>query len=389
MNFKNLNSYYPEDPNATSHAAAPVSVSGIEMVNTRSPHSPMRFSFGRSSASSPDLNAIRLPSRAHRLSFDETQFRIDYPIRGRLVTYLTQTLDRIVNEPFAYFAKRPDPISLHLAIEYITQNELSDSIYIIHFADDRKLYKDLYREKPALEGNTAAMAEEIKPDDNDVMKPVYATNEREQIESSADEPLKIDTTESAKGEDASDGMFSRAERRIANYENYQKVEMEYDYSVMQGSSQENYEEILLQRITNGQGVNDPRMGSIDGFSGSLPLESKQLVDYVAILDTFYTYVSSFYCSFSLQFQMYFRVFCRFKKIHSVIVRGAYYCPSAVRAITEHLKISLNSTIMGVPDTVFKFPFAKISGCRLVVQDASPAVRRKVIARLSEVVKNMS
>jgi hypothetical protein len=79
---------------------------------------------------------------------------------------------------------------------------------------------------------------------------------------------------------------------------------------------------------------------------------------------------------------------RFKKIHSVIVRGAYYCPSAIHSITDYLNISLNSTIMGVPDAFFQFPFAKISGCRLVVQEASPVVRRNAIYHFAEVVEEM-
>ncbi len=70
------------------------------------------------------------------------------------------------------------------------------------------------------------------------------------------------------------------------------------------------------------------------------------------------------------------------------MRGAYFCPSAVRAIVTHLKIRMNDAIMGVPDTMFRFPFSEIGGCRLVVQDTSPAVRNKVIHHLDEVLKKM-
>ncbi len=43
-----------------------------------------------------------------------------------------------MNQPFVYFAKRPDPISLHSAMEYVAANEQSDTIYVIHFVDDRE-----------------------------------------------------------------------------------------------------------------------------------------------------------------------------------------------------------------------------------------------------------
>lgn len=75
-------------------------------------------------------------------------------------------------------------------------------------------------------------------------------------------------------------------------------------------------------------------------------------------------------------------------MNSIIVRGAYYCPSAVKAICNHLHIRTNSSIMGVPDTCFKFPFSMISGCRLVVQDPSDELRNRFTQRLSKVIKKL-
>lgn len=87
--------------------------------------------------------------------------------------------------------------------------------------------------------------------------------------------------------------------------------------------------------------------------------------------------------------VYLLFFYRYKKIHTIIIRGAYYCPSAVNAVSEHLKLPINNTIMGVPDTCFKFSFSKIRGCRLVIQDAPSAVRRKVIQHLWDSISDMS
>ena len=79
------------------------------------------------------------PKRGRRNSFDENHFKKSHPTRFRILNTLMTTLDRVVGEPFVYFAKRADPISLHNALQYIIENELSDNIYIVHFVDDREI----------------------------------------------------------------------------------------------------------------------------------------------------------------------------------------------------------------------------------------------------------
>ena len=78
--------------------------------------------------------------------------------------------------------------------------------------------------------------------------------------------------------------------------------------------------------------------------------------------------------------------CRYKRIHAVIVRGTYFSPSAVKCVASYLKISLNNVVMGVPDTKFAFPFAKINGCRLVVQNPKAAVRNESISHFKNVIR---
>jgi hypothetical protein len=80
--------------------------------------------------------------RGRRHSFDENEFRKKNPSRFKLLAYLMKSLDSIVSEPFVYFAKRADPISMHNAVQYICDNELSDNIYIVHFVDDRKILNE-------------------------------------------------------------------------------------------------------------------------------------------------------------------------------------------------------------------------------------------------------
>lgn len=91
-----------------------------------------------------DANEVALPRRGRRNSFDETEFKKENPIRGLVLNYFMESLDKIVEEPFLYFAKRPDPASLHLAMEYISNNELSDTIYVVHFVDDRSIYPKIF-----------------------------------------------------------------------------------------------------------------------------------------------------------------------------------------------------------------------------------------------------
>jgi hypothetical protein len=47
------------------------------------------------------------------------------------------SLDEIVGTPFVYLAKRSDPINLHAAVEYISSNESTNNIFVVHFVDDR------------------------------------------------------------------------------------------------------------------------------------------------------------------------------------------------------------------------------------------------------------
>jgi hypothetical protein len=84
----------------------------------------------------------------------------------------------------------------------------------------------------------------------------------------------------------------------------------------------------------------------------------------------------------------FDVVNRYKKIHTIVIRGAFFCPSAVKSVLDYLHIRMNNVIMGIPDSEFLFPFAKISGCRLVIPDASPELRNQVMLRLTQVIKQM-
>lgn len=224
------------------------------------------------------------PRRGRRSHFNDAEFCERNPLQGKMLEYCIRSLDNIVSEPFVYFAKRPDPISIHTAIEYISNNELTDTIYVIHFVDDRRMYSS----------NTSSSILEANP---------------------------------------SEEVF--------------------------------HESMDMVMLENLQILHE--QGAIERSLSLLPNESKQLLDYVSILDAFYAY----------------------KKIYPVIVRGGYYCPSAAIVVLDYLKIRTNNSIMGVPDTYFKFPFSKINGCRLIVQDASQSVRRKVIFHLSKVLKKIN
>lgn len=54
-----------------------------------------------------------------------------------MLTIFIRTVE-LVDEPFAYLAKKADPVSLLHAVEYICSNELTNNIFVIHICDDRK-----------------------------------------------------------------------------------------------------------------------------------------------------------------------------------------------------------------------------------------------------------
>ena len=60
------------------------------------------------------------------------------PIVGSLLTWLMDSLDTLTSAPFIYLTKSSNPIDLHRAVQYISANEMSNHIYVVHFVDDRK-----------------------------------------------------------------------------------------------------------------------------------------------------------------------------------------------------------------------------------------------------------
>lgn len=68
----------------------------------------------------------------------ELEVIMQKPMMGKVLNYLMTSLDTITSAPFVYLAKTPDPISIHRAVDYITANEMTNHIYVVHFVDDRK-----------------------------------------------------------------------------------------------------------------------------------------------------------------------------------------------------------------------------------------------------------
>lgn len=75
---------------------------------------------------------------------------------------------------------------------------------------------------------------------------------------------------------------------------------------------------------------------------------------------------------------------RYKKIHCIIVRGAFFCPSALDCLSEHIGVAKNAMIMGVPDMKFNFPFAKLNGVRLSVSAPDPVLASQASAHMYDV-----
>jgi len=166
---------------------------------------------------------------------------------GRILSCLSKSLDSIVNEPFAVFAKHPNPITLHVAIEYIVQNEQSDSIFIIHFVDDRKYYQS-----------------------SDVMSSVEQEEECGELRGLESITLSgVDQLGEFPDQKQTPGKYSDD-----NHED--GVDMK--------------KELFLQKISKGWNDNNPdnSYGLFDKLSTTLPREARHIIDCVAILDTCYT-----------------------------------------------------------------------------------------------------
>jgi hypothetical protein len=188
-------------------------------------------------------NITQLPTRAHSLSFNEDLFRMESPLRGRVLQRLTKALDGIVNEPFAYFMGRADPISLHLAMRYIITNEASDLIYVIHFVDDRALYH----------------------------KPLHIEEQEEEKAGDHEEETKevLEDTE---------GCIVQGQLLI------QRLLLR-DMGIID-------DETLHQTVSKDE-VDERKDCDEDedasrNYYAHLPAECKHIMDYVAILDTYYT-----------------------------------------------------------------------------------------------------
>jgi hypothetical protein len=69
----------------------------------------------------------------------------------------------------------------------------------------------------------------------------------------------------------------------------------------------------------------------------------------------------------------------------MIVRGAYFCPSAVHCIAAYLQIPTNNMILGVPDTDFAFPLSKLKGVRIAVPRSDKAIRDNTCAHLRDII----
>jgi hypothetical protein len=82
-------------------------------------------------------------------------------------------------------------------------------------------------------------------------------------------------------------------------------------------------------------------------------------------------------------------YCSYHKISCIIIRGLYFCPSAVRSTAEYLQIPTNNMIIGTPASDFPFPLAKLNGVRMAVPRSDPAIRKNICARLRSVLEGSS
>jgi hypothetical protein len=99
---------------------------------------PVSSSCRRLSHLSHNLSLPRHDTRKPRTVTEMETILAQKPIMGKVLRYFMTSLDNITSAPFVYLCKCPDPISIHRAVDYITNNEMTKVIYVVHFVDDRK-----------------------------------------------------------------------------------------------------------------------------------------------------------------------------------------------------------------------------------------------------------
>jgi polyhydroxyalkanoate synthesis regulator phasin len=119
----------PERSNPHAHPESTVFDWGRNIIEN------VKRRISAASIDSVDAGAIRLHSTD---SLAEMESVLRVPVLKKVMHHLMSSLDAIVATPFVYLSKGSDPVSLQLAIEYITSNELTSNIIVVHFVDDRK-----------------------------------------------------------------------------------------------------------------------------------------------------------------------------------------------------------------------------------------------------------
>lgn len=204
-------------------------------------------------------------------SLNDLELILQRPMIGKYLKYLMKSLDELVSQPFCYLAKHSDPISLQLAINYINNNELSNNIYILHFVDDRKVinafeeYNNEYHhylhninnddhlEQGGIEGENGISTRKRRysfqlPDNGMVLKLLMKSPNKKGGDKDKDNRTSLDGTELGSGDNMSDRMMEE--------------EKSSEVSVM-------------------------NQFTLESCVTTLPTETQQLLQNVAILDAFY------------------------------------------------------------------------------------------------------
>jgi hypothetical protein len=87
---------------------------------------------------SKNLALPQYDTRMPRTVTEMEQILRKRPMMGKVLKYFMTSLDNITSAPFVYLCKKADPISIHRAVSYISNNEMTNLIYVVHFVDDRK-----------------------------------------------------------------------------------------------------------------------------------------------------------------------------------------------------------------------------------------------------------
>lgn len=292
--------------------------------------------------------ADKSPTAGISLVEDDKAKDEDANCTSHLLRQCIEQRHQMQHTPFLYLCKGPDVLALRRALRYLAQNEVTRRVYIVHFVDDRDVLRQQTPPYSTTTGNTDHKNHEAPP----------STGIERDIEMQralhSDYDPSTDAMELSIEKQNADWLLAQftSANRSHNSSRYQK-----------STSTSNFMSDMTMSCDND--------GSAAPFEPSralsaLPRDSQQLVRLVHLLDSLYTTLDKDeeedededdevrpLVPTAKQTEEKGKEATKKeeevpkrKEISCIVVRGMYFCPRAVAAVSHYLSVPPQHMIMG-------------------------------------------